>query len=187
MKKKVRERVLDAAVDLFARYGYFGVTIRDLAQEAKTNLHGVYRSFRDKDGAFDAALDLMLGESLSPAQLALLILEGGKKAEPRAMIQAAARQWNESLSTQGARILLQAYLSGNRRWEKPAADYLSQISEVLARSMEAQAGSSKQFNPKVAAMMLVFALLLFKVIEAPAKSKAEQAVAVNAMVYLAVE
>jgi len=179
VKKNVRERVLDAALQLFAQYGYFGVTIRDLAERAGTNLHGVYRAFGDKDGAFDAVLHRILGASLPPARLALLVLEGRKKQEARSLIQAAAQEWYESLSVEGARILLYAYLSGNRRWEKPSSDYLSQISEVLARSMEVQsAGPRQDFNPTISAKTLVLSLFVFKVIEAPSKSKSEQAEAV---------
>lgn len=52
-----RDRILDAAEKLFALNSYEGVSMRDVAAEAQTELGTLVHHFRTKDGLFTAVLD----------------------------------------------------------------------------------------------------------------------------------
>ncbi|HLS81101.1 MAG TPA: TetR/AcrR family transcriptional regulator [Steroidobacter sp.] len=52
----MRERILDAAEDHFSRHGFWGVTIRKVAQEAKVDTALLHYYFQTKRGLFDAVL-----------------------------------------------------------------------------------------------------------------------------------
>jgi len=189
MKRNVKQRVQEASIRLFSDYGFFGVTIPELAQGASTNLHGVYRSSGDKEGAFDEALNATVRGAPDPAQIALMVLENKGQQDSRSLIKSAVQRWYESLSAQAARLMLQAYLSKKSKWEQPPVDYLDRVTNVLARSMEAGARPAKEpikekekFDARMAAKTLVMALFLFKVMDAPSKSKQEEAEAFSGIV-----
>jgi AcrR family transcriptional regulator len=185
MKRNVKQRVLEASIRLFSDYGFFGVTIPELAQAASTNLHGVYRSSGDKEGAFDEALNVTVRGAPDPAQIALMVLENKGGQDLHALIKSAVQRWYETLSPQAARLMMQAFLSKKSKWEQPPVDYLDRVTNVLARSMEAGARPAKEkekFDARMAAKTLVMALFHYKVMDAPAKSKQEEAEAFSGIV-----
>ena len=51
-----RDRFLDAAIQLFAEYGYAGTTTRRLAEAADSNIASLAYHFGGKDGLYEAAL-----------------------------------------------------------------------------------------------------------------------------------
>ena len=55
---ETRQRVLDAAVKLFAEHGFKNVTVRDVCREAGANLAAVNYYFRDKLGLYKEAVQL---------------------------------------------------------------------------------------------------------------------------------
>ena len=54
-----RQRLLDAAGPIFAERGFEGVTVRDLAAEARVNVAAVGYHFGDKLGLYRAVIDLV--------------------------------------------------------------------------------------------------------------------------------
>lgn len=56
-KRKVPERLLDVASDLFARYGYDAVSVRDITSKAKANLGAVTYHFGSKEALFHAVFE----------------------------------------------------------------------------------------------------------------------------------
>jgi len=52
-----RQRLLDAAGEVFARRGYAKATIREICSEARANVAAVNYHFRDKAALYDAVLD----------------------------------------------------------------------------------------------------------------------------------
>ena len=53
----MRERILDAAEDHFSRHGFWGVTMREVAQEAKVDTALLHYYFKTKRGLFDAVFE----------------------------------------------------------------------------------------------------------------------------------
>jgi TetR/AcrR family transcriptional regulator, fatty acid metabolism regulator protein len=52
-----QERILDAALDVFAEHGYQDATVDDIASSARTSKGGIYFHFPGKDAIFLALLD----------------------------------------------------------------------------------------------------------------------------------
>ncbi|MDT3425895.1 AcrR family transcriptional regulator [Paenibacillus forsythiae] len=82
-----RNQILDAARELFAKHGYAGTSIADVANQVGTSKAGVYYHFRSKEEILDAILDqpiLSLSklveraavEHLSPEQLLSAYIDG---------------------------------------------------------------------------------------------------------------
>lgn len=53
----VKERIIEAAGELFASRGYKGATVRDICKSAGVHVGAVNYHFRDKEGLFAAALE----------------------------------------------------------------------------------------------------------------------------------
>ena len=92
-------------------------------------------------------------------------------------------RWYESLSTQSARLLMQAYLSKNERWKNKAYAYLDAITEILASSMQPAADAVREsFDPAMSARSLILALFQFKILAVPDRPAKEEADAVEGIV-----
>lgn len=57
----MRERLLAVAKDLFARYGYDAVSVRDITSRAKANLGAITYHFGSKEALFHAAVATIAG------------------------------------------------------------------------------------------------------------------------------
>jgi AcrR family transcriptional regulator len=55
-----RDRLLAAAIDLFAEHGFDGVTVREICQRAHTNIAAVNYHFRDKLGLYWAVIGMAI-------------------------------------------------------------------------------------------------------------------------------
>jgi len=56
----VRERVIAAAIELFARDGYFQTSLPDIQQQAGVSIGAIYRNFASKDELAATVYDLVL-------------------------------------------------------------------------------------------------------------------------------
>lgn len=67
------ERLLEAAGEVFAEYGYRGATVRQICEKAKANLAAVNYYFRDKDGLYLAVMRYLhtTGTDIYPPSLGL--------------------------------------------------------------------------------------------------------------------
>jgi len=61
MKQDAKESLLSVAINLFAEYGYDKVSIRDIAEKAKTNSAMISYYFGSKQNLYDAALEKQAG------------------------------------------------------------------------------------------------------------------------------
>ncbi|MGH7950783.1 MAG: TetR/AcrR family transcriptional regulator [Limisphaerales bacterium] len=91
---ETRERVLDAAEQLFAQYGVEAVSIRDITRAAKVNLAAINYHFGTKQSLMAAVFNRWLGP-LNERRLELLdALEqkaDGKPIKPEAILEALIR------------------------------------------------------------------------------------------------
>jgi AcrR family transcriptional regulator len=53
---KTRQRVLEAAVEVFAEHGFRKTTVRDICKRANANIAAINYHFRDKEGLYTAVL-----------------------------------------------------------------------------------------------------------------------------------
>ena len=56
-----RERILDAALDLFGERGLTGTTVRDIAARAKVNVAAISYHFGGKDELYRAVAETVIG------------------------------------------------------------------------------------------------------------------------------
>lgn len=56
LKKEIRERILNAAVEEFKEHGYADASIRNIANNAQISLGNVYRYFTNKEGLYFAII-----------------------------------------------------------------------------------------------------------------------------------
>jgi TetR/AcrR family transcriptional repressor of mexJK operon len=56
-KKATSEKIMDAAIDLFSKYGYDGVTTEQIATEAGFSEKTLFRHFKSKQNLLEQAID----------------------------------------------------------------------------------------------------------------------------------
>ncbi len=181
MASKIKARILEAAIALFADYGYYGVATRDVAKKAKVTEGSIYRLFSSKDQLFAEALEEVVRRSLDPAQFLMTIFEKQKTQPFPAGISDAVGEWYGTMSRQSARLLIHACLSKNDRWREMAYASVEKVISILASSMEREV-KTRKFNATAAAEGLLLALFQFKISSARGRSAKEEEQGVNGIV-----
>lgn len=77
LKDEIREKILDAAKQRFARQRYNDTTIADISAESDVSVGNIYRYFRNKQELFAAAVTPELAASLEKMLLQSLRADGG--------------------------------------------------------------------------------------------------------------
>jgi len=112
----MRERILDAAEDHFSRHGFWGVTIREVAQDAKVDTALLHYYFDTKRGLFDAVF----------ARRAEII--NRERIESIDAYESAA---GDSISAEGViNAFLEPILQRAARGEQPWHNYFALIAQV---------------------------------------------------------
>jgi len=164
--RRTRERILEAAVALFAEHGYEGVTMRRLGEAAGLDNSSLYRHFPDKRSLAATALD--------SAAAGLLDLMGPLRDEEgdplEALVQTVLRV-EEHLAGRPAvaRLLLEWILTRDQpgslptlhadEIERPSVQVLTALAEGLARAR--RAGAIRRVDV-LEALVNVVALLLLR-------------------------
>jgi AcrR family transcriptional regulator len=136
-KQQTREKVLQAAREMFIERGYEGATIRDIARAAGMSTGAVFASFTDKPELFDAILSEDFAALVDPMRDAAATAPTAREALV-AMFSAAYRAHTAQLP------LIQAALAAS--WTRtPEAEQLRReslrplralVMEVLERGVE---------------------------------------------------
>lgn len=79
-KQQTREKVLQAAREMFIERGYEGATIRDIARAAGMSTGAVFASFTDKPELFDAILSEDFAALVDPMQDAATTAPSAREA-----------------------------------------------------------------------------------------------------------
>jgi len=69
LKKEIRERIIDAAMEEFNKLGFADASIRNIAQTAKTSLGNVYRYFTNKEALYLAVVNPVINATEKRADL----------------------------------------------------------------------------------------------------------------------
>jgi AcrR family transcriptional regulator len=183
MAQRTMSRIIEAAITLFADHGYFGVTMRDLAREARTTEGTVYRLMKNRDGVFAQALLTVIDRSLDPAQLLLMLFESREKQDLASAVASVVRRWYSALPEQSARFLMQAYWSQNAKWRQMAGEPIQKVVRVLAAALEhdVKKAQAEKFDPTAAARILILALFQFK-LTSPVKAGKQETEAVDSII-----
>lgn len=131
----MRERILDAAEDHFSRHGFWGVTIREVAQEAKVDTALLHYYFDTKRGLFDAVF----------ARRATIV-----NKERIDSIDAYVQSSGSSITVEGVinsflRPILERAATGDQRWHNYFA-LIAQVNNTPAWGGETMA---RTFDPVI--------------------------------------
>jgi AcrR family transcriptional regulator len=154
--------ILQAATNVFAKQGFHGATVPDIALHADVAEVTIYRHFFSKEKLFAECLIAVVEQSLNPVQFEAVISELRSGDNFGLAATRAVRRWYFSISAQSARLLMQAALSDNKEWAAMAFARLETVVGILAKAAERQIGMSRG-KALVAARTLIFALFQFKV------------------------
>ena len=84
-----REALLEAAVGVFARYGFRKTSMDEVARAAGVSRQGLYLQFADKEELFRKAVEFRLNHQLSAAIIAL----SNQRADLEGRLIAACDEW----------------------------------------------------------------------------------------------
>jgi len=84
-----QDALLDAAVSVFARYGFRKTSMDEVARAAGVSRQGLYLQFSDKEALFRKAVAFKLGRQLRAAMIAL----ADERAPLAARLVAACDEW----------------------------------------------------------------------------------------------
>ncbi len=94
----VRDRILDAALVLFAQHGYHGTTTRRICERARVPLGSLHYHFESKEALYAAVLDSMLREEAEIGRAMQEELAGNGAAGGRGTrLERMVRRWVEFL------------------------------------------------------------------------------------------
>jgi AcrR family transcriptional regulator len=169
MSRDIAEQIVKASAAIFADYGYYGATTRDIAKKAGVAEPSVYRLFKTKERLFEETLLGTVNSTLDPAQFLLIIYEHEQKHEKFSVLAMdAVRKWYSSLPEQSARLLMQAALSRNEKWRAIAHSRTQKIIQLLADAIdrETRRSKTKTVSGFTAARMLILSLYDFRLTRA---------------------
>lgn len=63
-KKNTKERIFDVSIDLFSKYGYDGVSIRQIAKEVGIKESSIYNHYQSKESILESILSYYINEML---------------------------------------------------------------------------------------------------------------------------
>ena len=151
-KARTREDLIEAAIRVFARRGFHGATVDDVAAEAGYTTGAVYSNFAGKEDLFMAGFEHEVARHI--AEVSAAVADAG---EPAARSEAAARQWMEFLAANPDRFLLfLEYMAYALRDERLRGDFKARFGAFRAATARMLA-DARQPLPLPAERMAVIA------------------------------
>jgi AcrR family transcriptional regulator len=145
-KPDTAKALVDAAIDLFSRYGYDGTSVRAISAHAGANLGAITYHFGSKEALLDAAL-----RSVTTPIKELIVEAANSEGAPLNRIERIVRVFFQYLNERPEfPNLISQQLAGSRPMPAPARDTLQQNLGALASVIaEGQAdGSIREGNPR---------------------------------------
>ena len=131
-----RERILDTAEELFARYGYAATSITDIADKVGIRGPGVYKHYRNKLHIYEC----VLARLFDPLHDVIESLSHGDTPEDM-MRQVRVVLTNHAEHPNMAKLIQHATLANDEtlkiladKWYRPFFSYISELSETTDKS-----------------------------------------------------
>jgi AcrR family transcriptional regulator len=183
MASHIKPDILNAAIELFADLGYYGVTTRDVAKRSDRTEGSIYRLFKSKEGLFADALAVVKGGALDPAKFVLMLFEQEHegKHDAAAVIKVVIRRWYDSMPQKTARFLTQAYFVQPKLRHVTGSAYapIDRIIEIVETTIKRLPKVHSTVNARFAAMALILTLLNFKITYSAAYNPKQESAAVE--------
>jgi AcrR family transcriptional regulator len=162
---RIKGPILQTAIHLFGKFGFEGVTTRELAQEAHCMEGGIYRIYGGKGRLYDDAITAVVqATSSSMAAFALgLYTDTGATMGQDEIIKAAVHRWYSSLSQDGARLLQQVLLNDKEHHQQAQESFVNVLA-ILQKTLERDPACSRSgFDSKTRTESLVSSLFQLKI------------------------
>lgn len=152
-----RERILEAALDVFARRGYNQAAMDEIAVESETSKGGLYFHFPNKQALFIALLDRMAALLMTRAESAI-----AAQPDPVARVDAALQVVLETFASHRslARLFLVDALGGGREFNEKLMEVHRAFGDLIARHLDEgiREGVIPPIDSRVAGMALFGAI-----------------------------
>jgi AcrR family transcriptional regulator len=94
-KKSTRDRIINAAVYVFAQRGYAGATVSDIAVEARIGKGTIYQYFASKEDLFFAVFEWFKVRTGGAAKVSIAVLGGSAAKRLEALSESLMGMWQE--------------------------------------------------------------------------------------------
>jgi AcrR family transcriptional regulator len=163
LKNATEERVIEAAVQLFARNGFRGSSTKAIAQLAGVHEVTLFRHFPSKSGLFWSAMESQLSRLKLSSEL-LLRLEG--REHPRTVLPSVIEFLDEKIcgQTDLCRLLYVFSFEVESRNNSVLASYLGNLLNPIYHYLARCAGEGRLrcSDPAAATLGLLASLLIFQ-------------------------
>lgn len=155
MASKIRGRIVDAAIELYAQNGLHGTTTIQIAKRADVTEGSLFRLFRTKEKLFDEALEQSAGTMLAPAKLRELLAQ----EDAASAIRSACHAVYFKCSPNTVRLSMFARLERPDLAEKYFDARFSQSIRAFAGRLRSAKGEvHRDLDPEEAAVSLFYIL-----------------------------
>jgi TetR/AcrR family transcriptional regulator, regulator of cefoperazone and chloramphenicol sensitivity len=169
-----RERLLQAALDIFGRQGYDAATTRMIAGQAGANIAAIPYYFNGKEGLYEAVVRHVVAVIAAQMEEARREITGSSLSGPEAREEAAelleklvARFIQFMVGSAEAprisRIILREQMYPTAAYEIIFSGFMESILNAAAKLIVAISGNSSQRAAKLRAMAIVGQILSFRV------------------------
>lgn len=169
-----RDRLLEAAVDVFGRYGFEAATTRTIAREAEVNIAAIPYYFNGKEGLYQAVVRLVVNKVQS--QVAAVLEEIRAQSHKDSVPPDAAHALLEKLlkeiinfivgspqAPRVARIILREQLYPSSAYEIIFNEFMSPVLDSIALLVAAITGEPSPRTAKLRALAVLGQILAFRV------------------------
>ena len=147
-KVATRQRILEAAEEVFAEKGYHGAVVDDIVHAADTSKGGFYFHFPNKQGIFLALMEALTPRLINATERAI-----SAETEPVAKLDAALRTVLETFSRHRrlSKILLIEAVGLGHGFEEKLMEVRAQFAGVIQKYLDqaVEAGAIPPINTKI--------------------------------------
>ena len=122
------QAILDAAIRLFSKHGFDGVSMRTIAQESGVSKSNIYHHFRSKEELY---LAIMQSSAAWLSELVDTLAEGGGSFEQRLRVFVRAHMEHLFAHAMTVRLLLREVFSGGEKWQRLLMDHV--VGDIVRR------------------------------------------------------
>ncbi len=122
--RNTRERILDAALALFAAQGYAGTSLRQIAQVVDIKESAIYAHFESKEAVFRTLSERMVTPALLIQELLAADLADAVRRDPEAVLRELAKRIIEMWNTPRARLFFSVMLREGKLGSDPLSSVL---------------------------------------------------------------
>jgi len=150
---KTRDRILDAATELFAENGFKGTTTREIAERAAVNEAMIFKHFSTKKDLYSAIIDRKISLDLSSDFTQIVV----KKKDDREVFRSVAMRLIEKSENSLLRLLHFSALEGHELSDIFFETYVYNLTRLLSEyiSQRLHEGAFKHINPTLAARIFI--------------------------------